>query len=549
MPIFEEREPGVAVAILVPLLAFLLAFPLWHIGERDLYWSEGDFAAMAMEAGSFPPVTAAHGEIVPNSYPLFPLAASWLSKTGLGMEFSLRFISVAALAGLCAIVWTSCRQAAGLQAAAAGCAMMLSTILVAEKSIDGYPHMLSTFFMFAGWLLWFTYGQSRGNWNAAWILAGLFAGLAFYTTGWEAIIYFSIPLMFMRRPLTIWRRLNLPGFYTGLAILACFILLWGVPRWKAGSDIPFRSMPIDSDVHVGEYLLQLLAFPFETMVRMLPWTLLAWAPFCAAFSPLDKNPLFTRFLRTIFLSLLILLWLSPFTRGRDIIILAAPLATLVGMHYWIAVRRHGDQFLAMIKVAAMAGVIAGAASLVFHLLPAAALNDILPFSRDISYKSALESMSRGIAESAAAMLAGVAAIFICKARKPVWMAMLCVFASAMLVFWSMVNPYKASDRTRSQLGATLRAALGPAASPSLTVYKDFPSGLYSECHYMGCKVRKISSDDEIPKKDKEVYVIASEVPSLPERNWTNLIPEMKYKDRRICLWKGVLKEDDKRGRK
>jgi hypothetical protein len=551
--IFEEREPGLLAAILIPLIAFMLIFPVWHLGERDLYWTEGEYAAVAQEMGSFPPAAMAHGEIMPDVYPLFPLLASKLHKlSGASMEFCLRFLSVISLAGLGAIVWEACRRTMGLQAAAAGCAMMISTILVAEKAIDGYPHMMALLLTTSGWLLWFTFGQSRGDWDAAWVSAGLFGGLAFYCNGWEALACYIVPFLFMRRPLSIWSKLNRPGFYTGLALLTAFILIWAIPRWRAGLGMPNlrASLPIDSGISFSDYLEQLAVFPFEAVLRFMPWTLLIWVPFCAAIVPLDKNPLFSRFLKTILVTLFLYLWLVPETQGRDILVLAPPMAMLVAMHYWIAARRHGDAFLWFVKWGALAGFLLSLGCLAFYLLPLESLKNFLPsFSRDLSYKDSPALLVRGLVEVSVALLLAASSFWLAKTRSRVWVALLCLFACGMMLFWAVANPYKANDRSRSKLGRQFYEALANSGAnvkaPGFVVYKDsLISGLYSECEYLDCKVRKLNATSLSDQKDKEVYVIALEVPSVPERVWTNLLPpETRYKDRRICLWKGVLKED------
>ncbi len=548
MAILEEKEPGLLAAVLIPLIAFVLIFPLWHLGERDLYWTEGEYAAVAHEMNSIPPVATAHGELAPDIYPLFPFSVSQLHKaTGWSIEFCLRFLSVLFLGGLAALVWESCRRTLGLQAAAVGAAAMISTVLVAEKGIDGYPHMMALFFVAAGWLTWFTFGQSRGDWDMAWISGGLFCGLAFYCNGWESLFFFIAPLLFMRRPLSIWSRLNRPGFYIGLGIVVCFVLLWAIPRWNAGLAGSLRSaLPLDSRLSFSDYVGQLFAFPFEVLLRFLPWTLFIWAPFCAAIVPLDRNPLFSRFLKTIFVTILAFLWLFPTTNGRDILFLAPSFSILVALHYWIVARRHGDAILLILKAASALLAVAGLLCLLFYLAPLDSLRGVLPMvDRGLAYKSVPSVMIRGLVESILVMLGAGLAFWLCRTRSKVWCSILALFVSGMMLFWAVANPYKASDTSKSDLGRKLRAALGPAASPSLLVYKDSAiSGLFSECEYMDCKVKRISSAADLPPKAKEVYVIALEVPSVPERTWTNLLPpEERYKDKRLCLWKGVLKDD------
>ena len=45
MAIHQEKCPPFWVAVLFLTVAFLLVYPLWKIGLRDLFWDEGEYAA------------------------------------------------------------------------------------------------------------------------------------------------------------------------------------------------------------------------------------------------------------------------------------------------------------------------------------------------------------------------------------------------------------------------------------------------------------------------------------------------------------------------
>lgn len=90
-----------------------------------------------------------------------------------------------------------------------------------------------------------------------------------------------------------------------------------------------------------EYLLKLLCFPVEFAVRLLPWTLIAWVPFCVALQALDETPIFSRYLRTLTIATFGLLWLLPDNDPRDFLFLLGPLSILVGINYELAMRRYG----------------------------------------------------------------------------------------------------------------------------------------------------------------------------------------------------------------
>lgn len=531
-------------ALLLPLLAFVIAYPLWHLSERDLFWNEGDYATIATEFDSFPPVVTAHGQIVNDEYPLYPLLVRGLSECGLGMEFSLRFISLSSLFGLVIIIWITCYRAAGLQAASAASAMMLSTVLVAEKSIEGYPQMLTVLLIFSGWLLWYNFGQRRSNWDMAWIVAGLFAGLSFYNGGWLALIYFLVPLAFQRRPLTIWSKINRWGFITGTLIVLAFILFWGLPYWFEAVEDAGGARNISRIFDIKGTLENILVFPLDVLLRFMPWTLFLWAPFCAALIPLDKNPLFSKFLRILTYATFALVWLNPNTRGRDILFLAPLLSTLVGFYYWIVVRRYGARFMTLLHMFSWALIIAAIACMVYLLSPQGTFDFLSIITRDLSFKSDSLYIARALSELIAAIVAAVATIILCKMKKAVWIAMLSAFCSMMLIFWAIANPYKASDHSRSTLGKDFRVELATVASPDTVIYKDSAiAGLYSETYYMGFPVKTISSFNDIPESEMTVYVISARTPLVLARNWTKML-ERTYKERRLYLWKGVLITED-----
>ena len=403
----NEKPPEGGKAIIFLVIAFFLIFAPLQLGDRELYWSEGDYSAMTMEMDFALPLTIAHGELIPATFPMFPWISALLCRyLGFTMEFSLRIISVLSLAALTILAWDAGRRALNIQAGAVAAAVMLSSIIIIEKTLDGYPNTLALLFIFMGWLVWFTFGAARGSWNRAWIYSMFCCGLAFYTLGWPCLIYFAFPLLFMRRPLTLWTKLQRPGFFVGLAILFVFIFLWGFSRWSAGTDIPFSSLPIDKGVF-EDYFQHLLTFPFEIILRFLPWSIIAWTPFCVAYHPLDKNPIFSRYLRTIFISLFFLLWISPFTKSRDLIILAPTLAVMTGINYWLLVRRHGHQIHKLLKIFSYAAILGGFFIIAFYLVPVEWWQDFYPSSFDIAFRYNSKNILFGIIQGSICVICGI----------------------------------------------------------------------------------------------------------------------------------------------
>ncbi len=527
------------------LIAFaLIYFPL-QLGDRELYWDEGTYAAMATEMNFQSPLTVAHGELIPNSFPLFPYLAAILHRFfGLPMEYALRLISVLSLFGLSLLCWEVGRRALDFQAALVASLVMFSSGIIIEKGIDGYPHMLALFFLFSGWLTWFTFGVARGSWNKAWIYSIFFCGLALYTIGWSALFYFFLPLLFMRRPMTVWPKLRKPGFVIAMLVLAAFILMWGIPRWSVGEDLP-RPLQIDPRftwVQLKDYLLHLAVYPFEITLRFLPWSIFAWAPLCVAFFPLDKNPIFSRFLRTIFISLAIIMWVSPWTESRDLIFLAPPLAVLTGINYWLVARRYGHLIHQMLHFFSYAAIAAGILIIAFYLIPHRWISEFYTFSRDISFNTNIWYFVMGLSQGGLCIVIGLYLRFCVyrNNRGRCWEHIILITIAFALMFWAIVAPYRAQERDKREYAREVRNAIKKSNhfSGNLMIYQGPRlDGMFGEGYYIGCRIRQIHDLDELPGDLPRAYLITDEVPVSANRNWTKLT-DNNYRGRKIQVWMG-----------
>ena len=146
------------------------------------------------------------------------------------------------------------------------------------------------------------------------------------------------------------------------------VLLGTTPFWMQNGIVPFAennwNIPEWSD-----YLEHLVLFPLDAIWRFLPWTFLAWTPFCVAFQELDPTPIFSRFLRTLFIALFALLWLSPFTDPRDFLYLAPSLAILSGHNYYLLMCRYGGPLQKLLRPVPELIILAGGIILFFYLIP------------------------------------------------------------------------------------------------------------------------------------------------------------------------------------
>jgi len=556
MPAYEETIPTKKIIAGFLLLAFFLIYSPFQLDNWQLRRRESRYAAIAYEMNLTQPNTIIHGEQVPFHYPLYPWLAAVLHKLGFNLEFALRILSVLSLAAISVLVWEAGRRSVDLQTGVVAAAMMFSSIIIIEKTLDGYPHFTALLFISAAWFSWFTLGVAKSKWNTAWIVSFLFCGFGFYTLGWTAVIYFIFPLIFMRRPMTVWPKLKKTGFWIGLLILLTFVLAWGIPRWYTGYDLPFQSVQL-FPMTIKEYFLHIIFFPMDIVFRFLPWSILAWPAFCVAFIPLDKNPIFSRFLRTILISLFFLLCFSPFTDARDEIFLAPALSVLCGINYWLLIRRHGHQLHRYLRIFAYCSAVVAIGIIFFYLTDFPWKLDISFIPSELSFRS--KNFGEGLLQAFLSLVCAIFVIISSKRGLHVFSHALFVSVSAALIFWSVIIPYRSTHNRDKEMGKAFATVLKKdihlkqsVPFPSdLVVYKG-PGilGLVAPCLYMDTKVRKIHKIEDIPEAQNIVYMIGTDFPVSGNRTWINITPRSKtdskdsenpfvYKNTRFYIFKGI----------
>jgi len=549
MAIYEEKQPAVPWLVLLLTAVFLVSFPLMQIGMNELYSTEGEYAAAACEFSGMNTLVTVHGTLPNQVFPLYPAMVRILLNFGLPLEFSLRFMSLLPLAMMALMVGLVCGRVADRQAAAAAATVVLTTVLVGSKAPEGYPQMLSALIVYCGWIFWFYLGFVRSHWNAAWLSVGVFGGLAFYSNGLTALVYFLVPLAFQQRPFTVWSKLRKPGLPAAILLLAVFFFAWLTPiqNWLAANPVPPPEAP---EFHILEYLKSIVIRPFDAAFRFFPWTLMLWAPFCPALISIERNPLLIKYHRILFVVLGLLIWFNPETKPRDFFYLLPPAAILVACNYWILVRRYAGKFFGLFTILSALALACGAAAAAYLMLPQEVFSKFAIGFELPAEKPAVTLLMA--AEVALSVMAALAAVLLIRMRRPVWMAYLFVFVSFMLLFWSTVNTVRSMDRSKEELASGILAALpGKDAAPEsapVTLYKD-PAimGLYSEGCYIGIPIRTLSND-KIPPDVDPAYVLTADVPSHHTRTWTRLY-DCVYRNEHLYIYKGVslkkeLSDDD-----
>ena len=538
----EKILPPVPTLIFLAF-ALLIAFAPWALSEKDLAWREGYIIAQSMDLTLSPlPVVTAHGEAVPNAYPLFPMLAKVAGIAGCPVELTTRVLSLLGALGLAIVVFAvTAATRKNISAGACAAAMIITSLLMIDRVPDGFSSTIFTLIIFAGHLLWFYFAAYRGDWSKAWLAGFIACTVGFYLEGVISLICFLLPLIFMRRPLGIFRRLRNRGVVFGLGILALITLFWYLPYHFEGVRIA-PAVPRGDVLDIWEYLLHLITFPFDFTLRMFPWVLLAWAPFCVAFQTLDDTPMFSRFLRTLFFADFFLLWITPLDEVRDWIILVPPLAVMTGLNYELAVRRYGNFYRKLGNIfAAVLLPGAGVLLLGFFLLPTDFIAEItLLLERPLNFSDNFGNTVLGVVSGSMLLLLALR-LWQMREKPPIWCYYIIVAMAPLLIYYNIVQPYQNQERPRSERGLMLRTALEQDGAGKVPViYKYNIHDLFAESVYMNKSMYKIDNLAMLPQAEEQtVYLLTPSFPDCAERNWRSLLPQMlTIRENKFNLWRG-----------
>jgi hypothetical protein len=531
---------------LLPLLAlsFMLIYFVPELGLTEFRWrKEGLYSAIALEMNFRRPNTIAHGELISETYPLFPMVTAVLLKSGVPVSMASRLASVIFVLASSVTIYFAALRAYDLRAALVSASFFFSSLVVIDKGMEGYPETLSFFWILCAWLSWFVIGMQRAHWHMAWLISFSFCGLAFYTTGWEALFYFFLPLVFMRRPLSIWSRMNKVGFYSGLTVLVFFVLIWSYPRWIAGHDIPFRNIAHEIREIRGGYFKQLLFFPIDFFLRTFPWIFILLPVFCAAYDNTERNPIFSRFMKTIFFTLFFLSWAIPETNPRKYPLIIIPLAILAGSQYEIFTRRNSLRLNSFLIFISRLIAFVSLCGMIFYIIPSSWIPKFFFLNGGLSFHSAHRIF--GIPQCALSLLiyANVERALI-RRRLPVFLHLLAHASTCLILFWAIVVPYRSQDSIQRKSASIIRESLGEAYSPDLLIYETSGASddFYGIFAYLECKIKRLKNGfQDIPSSQKHVYLLSPDVPIMPERLWTKKAT-IGGEKRNTYLWNGEFLE-------
>lgn len=519
--LFTERPCPRLWAVLILLLATPMALLLAGPPAMSIYEAELAVRAAAL-AGMGPwGSDAIFGQALPGVWLQDWLTAAIASIIGF-TELSVRLPQALLLLVLAAVCAWGSGKVAGAQAGAVSAAAAVSSAYSFQLIDRAGNQLLAGVLLSTAWLCWFRFSREKKRWNYAWIVAHTCVLFAIITMGPIALVLFYAPLVFLRSPLRIRRRLWMPDHFVSLAILLTFSLLWIFGNTTPNATLREIGDTLEWRFDFWRNLWHLVATPFLAALAFLPWSFLAWPGFCHAFRHLEREPVFARMLRTVILTVFGIGWIFP-VEGMTFAPALGPLCMLIGLNYEILVRRHGQQLLLIPRVLGVAAI-----PLVLTVLAASWLHDpaIVP-------RSGTELMLSILL----LLMAAVLGRFVHKRQipGPVWLQVLLGVVVLRLAWCGSVQIYRGQTGSPERAtGLSWRAAVPEG---EVVYWLEKPGRYPRQTFYLRRECRHLLSDLVIPKRDNTVYLLSREEPVSSGRSWKPLVAG---KERVPTLWKGQL---------
>lgn len=528
--LYNENRIGPVISLIIAGAVLLLCVVLCFLGDRELARAEGLYATSATE---YTPglTTTAHSVIQTKVHPLYPALVSLVRHSCLPMETALRSVSLFMLIAWAALAGFAAAGRRNYRAGIVTFLFCLTSIFFLDKGGDGGPETLTAFFLLCAQLTFFYFGSRKANWNLAWLTAGCALALAFLAGGFVAVLFFVFPILFLRRPLSLRSKYNTPGFAVGLLLLLLVITGWGLStglalrEYGVGVELPAP--------FTWEYFKELITFPLALVIRLLPWSFIAWLPFCVALQDIDPSPGYSRYLRTVFFASFVLVWILPDLPSRSYFYIIAPLAILTGINYDLGVRRYGTVIRKLLFFGEFFFIGTMLSLALFYILPASYLKFAAPED---------ELVFREAAYFLPATLIALALLFVLwmifklsRKNMPVWSLLLMIFLSLTIFTVMLVLPLNLKEQRWRTIGGEIVEVFKD--SPPPVIYKSDFDGLYNALFYTKVPIVKLRNINELPATKQVIFLLTPEVPPSMGRTWQVLY---NFSNAPVRLWRGEL---------
>ncbi|MBQ6471106.1 MAG: hypothetical protein IJJ33_03920 [Victivallales bacterium] len=448
-------------------------------------------------------------------------------------ESTLRLPSILSLWGLALVCGLFARRVqsgfAGLMAAA----IVLTSLVCLLIGVRAQSETVTALILAMAWFWWFNRGWKQKRWWSAWGVSFALVFIATLGVGIKAILIFYLPLCFLPGPFGIYEQLQSPAHVVTMIAFMGMLTIWllmvpGQPfmTWNA---IAFLEPPQTW----GRYATHLVSMFPKAALYLLPWSLIAWAPFCLALRRFEQDSEACRFLRTIVIVNALLVWVLPGGSPLHLIPILGPMAVLIGIHAEIVFRRYLDVWNWMLKLVGWLAALCACATIVFWGCARAGVIAQPPQATRLS--------------AAALLLAVIALILLLsenlfsKRRRSLHSSLLwTILACRFLYLATMLGPRAAMLSDRRDHGRMLAEKLPD--TPPATIYMLWPEqetiGLtLVETFYLHTCIRHIKdAAQDIPSQEGTVYLLSPQVPAAPNRKWKAVSPKVRLDDRhQLCF--------------
>lgn len=441
-----------------------------------------------------------------------PPAYSWLialSNTADAPDWVLRLPGYAGLLLLGLLCARTAARHGGMAAGAVAGLAPLTCVGGVQYGTSATNDILFGVLLSAAWFSWYELGRERQRWFSAWALALALVCAAFFAGGVWAFLFFYGPLLVLRKPGGIRKRLYMGAHLVPAITVLLVVIAWAVGSQVTGEHASWRSL-VGSELHVQpRYLHRLVLYPARALGAFFPWVLLAWPAFCLAFRPVERNPALFHYLRRTITIPFLICWLLPGMSVKTLLPLLGPAAVLTGLHYEILYRRYRIELERLLR--GLAGTVTAAGTV--GLAGAVGLAT-----------GWIEMPVRRTDAAVAAMALSLSAIALSRLPKqarggPFWMRFSLGAVSAAVLWAAALLPWEASRRTMVLRKA---AQLRRTVPPGVPVYKDVPPNSLVVCHYLRRAQTPMSGVTDIPDAaDPAPFFLGTlEIPVQENRVWT-----------------------------
>ncbi|MCH2175814.1 MAG: hypothetical protein MK193_08800 [Lentisphaeria bacterium] len=387
MPYYEKKAPSLW------LLTGVLSWIIFYIPSIGLFEYSYNEAMLLLTVKNFswgsPYFTEFLGHTA-NQPPILVWILAIASEFIILNEFTVRLllgaIPILFIAIICSILTRRLLNSdmAGITFATILC----SGVFILPYTSYWYSGIIFSGLMSCSWLFWYWFGRIQKRWYRAWIVSLSLVLLAVLCKGLIAIFIFYFPLLWLPKPLTIYRRLSSRAHLICLSVMIAIIVIAclhenGLRTWLLESV----QDPTNHFLDV-EYLKHLWLFPLASLLFFFPWIFFLWPAFCQAFRPIEELPVLCIFIRTIARSLFILMWFIPIISPNYIIIFSPLLGVLAAMNYRILIRRHGPQLLKLGKFLAFISLSIATVAIVYSGMDSSYLGALLKTHTPLSIYTA-----------------------------------------------------------------------------------------------------------------------------------------------------------------